>query len=310
VKEIVMAALLCGAVWAQKPDPSVVFEVASVKASPPMAVPGASGMRMAIRMGCSGGPGSPSPGQYTCTNAPVEILIREAFGLKPYQFNVETNISAPRYDIAAKVPQGATKEQMRTMLQNLLIERFKLAWHFEKKEMQVYDLVVGKNGPKLKESPPEEPKPAADAAPPRDGPPQQIKPTMGPDGFPVFPGQQRRNSSSMSMMANGGMKMSTNDSTMEQLANTLSSQIGRPVTDATGLKGKFDYTLTFTRENLAGPMGMMVGAGDAGAPPPPPSDAPTIFAAVQDQLGLKLEQKKGSVDMFVVDHVEKTPIEN
>jgi uncharacterized protein (TIGR03435 family) len=82
------------------------------------------------------------------------------------------------------------------------------------------------------------------------------------------------------------------------------------VTDATGLKGKFDYTLTFTRENLAGPMGMMVGGGDAGAPPPPSSDAPTIFAAVQDQLGLKLEQKKGSVDMFVVDHVEKAPIEN
>ena len=310
MKAVVLVAMLSGALLAQKPDPSVVFEVASVKPSPPMAVPGASGMRMPIRMGCSGGPGSQSPGQYTCTNAPIEILVREAFGLKPYQLNAEMNINAPRYDIAAKVPQGTTKEQMRTMLQNLLTERFKLAWHFEKKEMQVYDLVVGKNGPKLKESPPEEPKPAADAAPPGPGAPVQVKPTMGPDGFPVFPGQQRRNSASMSMMSNGGMKMTVTDSTIEQLANTLSSQIGRPVTDSTGIKGKYDYTLTFTRENLAGPMGMMVGGGEAGAPPPPPSDAPTIFAAVQDQLGLKLEQKKGSVDLFVVDHVEKSPIEN
>ena len=116
-----------------------------------------------------------------------------------------------------------------------------------------------------------------------------------------------RNSSSMMMMANGGTRMTNTDSSMEQLTRVLSNQIGRPVTDLTGLTGKFDYTLTFTRENSGPSISMSM---ESGAAPPPPSDAPTIFTAVQDQLGLKLEQKKGTVDIFILDHVEKNPTEN
>ncbi|MEO8368986.1 MAG: TIGR03435 family protein [Candidatus Solibacter sp.] len=299
---------------AQAPDPTVTFEVASVKVStPPPAANG--GMRMAMRIGCTGGPGSSSPGQYTCSNANVGVLIREAYNLKNYQlpnFNVS---DGNRYDIAAKIPAGSSKEQVRTMLQNLLAERFKLTYHLEKKEMQVYDLVLGKNGVKMKVSPPEEPPPTAAAGgpasppPPLDGPRQS--PPMGPDGFPVM--AARRNSSSISMMGNGGTRVSTNDATMQAITMFLSNQLGRPVTDNTGLTGKYDYVLTFSREGMegmGGPSITLTGVVGGVAGAPPPSDAPTIFAAVQEQLGLKLEQKKGSVDIFIVDHVEKNPVEN
>ncbi|MEO8593455.1 MAG: TIGR03435 family protein [Candidatus Solibacter sp.] len=313
MKAVVWGLFLCGLSFAQAPDPSMVFEVASIKVAPP---PEASPIgRVAMRMGCTGGPGTQSPGQYTCMNSPVSVLISQAFGLRAYQYPAVASGDGPRYNVSAKIPAGATKEQVQTMFKNLLIERFKLAYHFEKREMPVYDLVVGKNGSKLKPSP-EQPAPPPDGAPrgPAGGaggaPPGLARPTIGPDGFPVIPAG--RNSSSMFMMPNGGTRLTTSDSSMEQLVNMLTNQIGRPVVDATGLKGKYDYTLTFTRENLNanGPMAM-VGAGGTGeAPPPPPSDAPSIFSAVQDQLGLKLEQKKGAIDFFVMDHVEKNPIEN
>ena len=106
--------------------------------------------------------------------------------------------------------------------------------------------------------------------------------------------------------------MSASDSTVEQIVGILSNQLGRPVTDATGLKGKYDFTLTFTGDVPGGrgpSMSVSMDGGPAPAPPPE-SDAPTIFAAVQQQLGLKLEAKKGDVDIFVIEHVEKNPTEN
>ena len=299
---------------AQAPDPAITFEVASVKISPAPQTPSGDGRRMAMRIGCTGGPGTQSPGQYTCTNANVTVLIREAYNLKNYQLANFSVSDGNRYDINAKIPAGSTKEQVRTMLQNLLADRFKLAYHLEKKDMQVYELVVGKNGVKMKPSPPEEPPPAAGAGgpatAPADGP--RPAPAMGPDGFFILP--VRRNSSSISMMGNGGTRVSTTDATADAIAMFLSNQLGRPVTNNTGLTGKYDYVLTFSREGMEGMGGggMIVTAGPGGGPPPaqPPSDAPTIFAAVQEQMGLKLEQKKGSIDIFVIDHVEKNPTEN
>jgi uncharacterized protein (TIGR03435 family) len=223
-------------------------------------------------------------------------MARQAFGLKPYQLP-SASADAPKFDVAAKIPAGATKEQVQTMLQNLLAERFKLAYHYEQKEMQMYDLVVGKCGLKMKESPPEPP-PAADGAPP--APPAPVgKLTMGPDGFPVLPA--RRGMMSMMTTGNGGRRITVTDASMEQIASTLSGQLGQPVTDATGLKGKYDVTLTFSMDTPAMP------APQEGAPE---SDAPPIRTAVQEQLGLKLDAKKGAVDVFVIDHAEKMPTEN
>ena len=271
------------------------FDVASVKPSPPME---GTGMHS---MGCNGGPGTQSPGQYTCSNATLNMMVLQAFGLKPYQLSSALTDGA-KFDVAAKIPPGATKEQVRTMLQSLLAERFKLAYHYEKKEMQVYDLVVGKGGVKMKESPPEPP-PAADGAPSAPPPPPG-RMTTGPDGLPVFP--TRRNMASMYMGRDGVRRITVTDATMERVVSTLSSQLGQPVTDSTGLKGTYDFTLTFAADTAA----LSTSTPDGAAPGATEIDAPPILVAVQEQLGLKLEAKKGPVDVLVIDHAEKMPTEN
>ena len=319
------------AAWPQAPDPAVTFEVASIKVSPPMDTTG--GMRVAFRVGCNGGPGTSSPGQYVCSNATLGNLINQAFNLKSYQFN-QNAAGDIRYDITAKIPAGSTKEQVRMMLQNLLAERFKLAYHYDKKDSQVFELGIARNGPKMKESPPPDPAPAdgAQAAAVPPPPPGPIKLQPGPDGMPILP--TRRGGTNM-MMMNGRMRMQSNDMTMEALTNFISNQLGKPVTDVTGLQSKYDITLTFAPDNSPGmTMGMpggggtqmMVMATTAGGPPPPPpppgaaagpippggdtDPAPPLMMAVQQDLGLKLEQKKGTINLFVIDHVEKTPTEN
>jgi uncharacterized protein (TIGR03435 family) len=140
--------------------------------------------------------------------------------------------------------------------------------------------------------------------------------TVGKDGFPVLPG---RGATSI-MLMNGNARMTASKQSMATLAEMLSSQLDLPVVDMTGLAGNYDFTLYFSPEGLAG---MRL---PAGLPPPPPAaeggpgmpmasapDAqpgPNLFAAVQEQLGLKLEQRKGPVDLLVIDHLEKAPIEN
>jgi uncharacterized protein (TIGR03435 family) len=204
------------------------------------------------------------------------------------------------------------------MLQNLLAERFKLTLHREKKDLQMYALVVGKNGPKLKEL-------AQEAAPkeggPVDGPAATMgKLTMGRDGFPVLPAAAGGRGAMAMTMMNGNARMTANGQTMAGLAEMLSNQLDLPVVDMTGLTGKYDYTLYFAPEGLAG---MRLPGGLP--PPPPPGEAgggmpaanapdaqsnPNLFTALQEQLGLKLEQRKGPVDLLVIDHLEKAPIEN
>jgi len=114
----------------------------------------------------------------------------------------------------------------------------------------------------------------------------------------------------MSMaILNGRARMVSSEVTMSGLASQLSSQVGRPVKDATGLTGKYDIILSWLPDN-----------GRALPPPPPGAPAPagspeaesgpTIFSALQEQLGLRLEQKKGTVEILVVDKLEKTPTEN
>jgi uncharacterized protein (TIGR03435 family) len=222
------------------------------------------------------------------------------------------------------------------MLQTLLEERFKLTLHREKKDLPMYALVVGKNGPKLKESA-DDPvakdasAPAVGGAPPPPPPPAdghsgeaamgRIK--VGSDGFPKLPAGAPRGAI-MIMMTNGRFRLQTNKQSMAGLADMLSGQLDRPVVDLTGLKGNYDITLDYAPEEGSG-IGMriaMLGAaaplshagGGEGALPvastPDGQSGPSIFAALQEQLGLKLEAKKGPVDLLVIDHVEKVPTEN
>jgi uncharacterized protein (TIGR03435 family) len=281
------AAFAC-ALGAQTPDSQVVFEVASIKPSPP---PDPNGMTV----GSVGGPGSRDPGRFTAENFSMFNLVTYAYGIMRYQVTGPDWLDTERFHIAAKVPEGATKEQFKLMLQNLLIERFKLAVHRDRKEMQVYELVIAKNGPKLTESAgelPDEPVAGATGAAPRM--------TFGKDRLPELPpGRVPR----MVMTGRGARVRRVNES-MEGLAKMLEGQIGRPVTDATGLKRKYDFDLAWS------PRASALSAGRGDEPGLSDETGPTLLKAIEDQLGLKLELKKGSVEMLVIDHLERRPTEN
>jgi uncharacterized protein (TIGR03435 family) len=299
------------AAWAQTAENSPAFEVASVKPAAPI-----TGNRIQVML--RGGPGSSDPGQITYTNVTVKNVLTQAYGVKGFQISGPGWLDSGRYDIVAKLPRGATKAEFMAMLQNLLAERFKLTLHREKKDLQMYALVVGKNGPKLKEL-------AQEAAPkeggPVDGPAATMgKLTMGRDGFPVLPAAMAGRGGMAMTMMNGNARMTANGQTMAGLAEMLSGQLDLPVVDMTGLTGKYDYTLYFAPEGMAG---MRLPGGLP--PPPPPGEAgggmpaasapdaqsnPNLFTALQEQLGLKLEQRKGPVELLVIDHLERAPIEN
>ena len=298
--------------WAQTAETSPSFEVASVKPAAPIA---GNGIRVMLR----GGPGTPDPGQITYTNVTVKNVLTNAYGVKSFQISGPGWLDSERYDIVAKLPRGATKAEFMVMLQNLLAERFKLTLHREKKDLPMYALVVGKNGPKMKESVDDPAAPKAGG--PADGPAATMgRVAVGKDGFPVLPG---RGAASI-MLMNGNARMSASGQSMARLAEMLSSQLDLPVVDMTGLTGNYDFTLYFAPEGLAG---MRLPAGLPPPPPnaPPPGEAgpgmpaagapdaqsnPSLFAALQEQLGLKLEQRKGPVELLVIDHLEKVPIEN
>jgi len=245
-------------------------------------------------VGRQGGPGTGDPTRVTIRNYPLESLILDAYQVQTYQVtgpdwligNLDNfGPTALRYDVDARLPEGTTKEQFQLMLQNLLAERFKLALHHETKELPVYDLVVAKNGPKLTPTPPTPPAPPADPSRPA-APEPRMK--LGSDGYPVLGPE-----ASMAIMGSRARMRAVNE-TMAKFAGSLSAQLHMPVNDATGLSGAYDFTLSWElNEDAASASG-----------------EPTLPEALQLQLGLKLESKKGPTDILVIDRIEKVPTEN
>ena len=334
----VLAAWLCSLAHAQSANPKTAeakleFEVASIK---PSALPGAG----VIRLGQQGGPGSRDPGHVTYTFSTIRDLIVDAYSVKRNQVSGSPNrVDSERFDIVAKVPAGATKEQVKIMLQNLLAERFKLALHRETKELPIYALVLAAKGPKLKDSTASDTPPTSDsqseegrvaksgtqdAAPPLRLPPRLGIRGMriGPDGCPETSPMGTGAGRTFTMMTPNGECMISNDQTMDGLANELSSRFDRPVIDQTGLKGKYNLRLRYDAASMPGGRGGRMSKDTKDDPGPGPvggdsgngvaldGDPPSIFNAVQEQLGLKLEGKKGPVVLLVIDHVEKTPTRN
>jgi len=280
-----LAALLllaASAPSAEKPE----FEVATIRPAPPM---GAG----PVTVGCTGGPGTKDPGLFTCRSMSLSNLVTLAFHIEFYRLSAPDWMTpmSPLFDLSAKIPPNATKEQFEAMLQNLLADRFRLAVHHETREMTLLTLVVAKNGPKFKEAvatPP--PAPGVDTTRPADLP---ARPTLDKDGYPAFTGRP------MSTFMNGRARLYQPRMTMQALATRLSHQLRAPVADATGLAGQYEIGLYWV--------------SDAPLRAPPQADVdpgPTLSQALQEQLGLRLESKKGPVDFLGVDHAEKTPADN
>jgi uncharacterized protein (TIGR03435 family) len=271
IRAVILSLVTFLAINAQTPQ----FEVVSIKVAPP---PDGRGMRVSSQ----GGPGSKDPGLYTCENCQISGIIQDAYKLQSYQFSGQSWMDEARFMISAKVPEGATHDQFRQMLQNMLLERFKLTSHHEKKEMAAFDLVVARNGPKIKEAKPgEEPEPA------KFGPMKKDE-----NGYPILPASRQP----MMMAVKGGFSTERFvDETMEMFAEMLADRLAGPVNDATGLKGKYDFELRWIQD---------------GGVPREDSPGVTLLQAIQEQLGLKVQKTKSMVDIFVVDHLEKTPTEN
>jgi uncharacterized protein (TIGR03435 family) len=289
------------------------FEVASIK---PAAMPTPDGRGRVAIGGPSGGPGSKDPGRVRYPFTTIRNLMTIAYDVKDFQISGPGTIDSERFEVTATMPPETTKQQFAVMMQHLLEERFGLKVHRETRELPMYSLTVAKGGPKMTESKVDA---AANADP--NGAPLPLPPggpKIGPDGFPILPVGGR--AGLFMIMMPGRSRLTAQQQTMQDLANRLSQQLARPVTDATGLTAKYDFVLTFSNEGITGLMG-----GMAPPPPPPPGGGaggpdnvfvpqgdppPDVFHAVQSQLGLKLDAKKGPVETIVVDKVEKTPTEN
>lgn len=236
-----------------------------------------------------GGPGTADPTRLTISNFPLVSIVAEAYDLKFYQMTYPEWMFFERFNIAANVPSGATKEDVRVMLQHMLAERFKLKAHRQSKEMQAFGMVVGKNGVKFKESP-ETP------ATPEEDPPSRATGGLKSDdeGYPILPpGAIMAIKGDLARLR--GAKMS-----MADLAVQLTGQMRRPVVDETGLSGKYDFTLSWNARLASGA-------------PPRPDGADvglTLPEALEQQLGLKLQSKKTTIEMLVIDSAEKSPTEN
>jgi uncharacterized protein (TIGR03435 family) len=299
------------------PAHPVAFEVASIKPSAPLDARQAMTGQQRVGMKVDGD-------RMDIANLSLADLVRTAYRVKPYQIAAPDWMKRQRFDIVAKLPEGASHDQVPEMLKELLAQRFKLAVHRETKEHLVYALVVGKNGPKLVEAP-------LDTAPPT-GPATPKAPGSGSgpvelssDASSLMISGERTGPIRLSQ-GPGGMRLEAQNATMAALAEILSRILDRPAVDMTGLKGVYQLTLNLSMQDMhamvqaAGvmPPGPGTGGGEMphrmGADAPggtPGSDAPasSVFENIQ-QLGLKLEARKAPMEMIVVDHLEKVPTEN
>jgi len=239
-----------------------------------------------MNVGSDGGPGTSRPERYTAENLDFAGLVMYAYDIKRFQISGPEWLRTERYNVNAIVSRNATREQFRLMLQNLLAERFGLKVHWENREMPIYELAVAKNGPKLGKTNP-------------DG--------RAPDGFPSLPQGNAPLTMMMSTSNGPAMALRGHDETAEGLASMLSHQVNFPVRNATGLQGKYDFTLYWlvrpTRQLISAALADPNGWKD----PEAGSAGPTLFEAIQEQLGLRLQAKKGLVPVLVVDRVDKKP---
>jgi uncharacterized protein (TIGR03435 family) len=219
---------------------------------------------------------------FTATCLPLKFLIKEAYGIEEDQISGAPNwVSSEAYDIEAKVDgadaaelERLSNDQRKLMLQSFLGDRFKLKIHWETRQLPILALVIAKNGPKLQEAKP-------------DTYPNGIK---GPDGKPE---------GHAGPMMWGRGRLTGQGIEIAALVPPLTQQLGRIVQDKTGIKGKYDVELRWTDDVAASPEGG----------PPSDSSGPSIFTAIEEQLGLRLDSQRAPVDVLMIDHIEK-PSEN
>jgi uncharacterized protein (TIGR03435 family) len=225
-----------------------------------------------------GGSRSINPEFVTLMGVPLKPVLMEAFKVKSDQIAGPSWLETDCFSISGKVPEGGSRDQISAMLQALLIERLKLATHMEYRERPGYALIVDKGGPKVKQ----------------DDPKANF---MGSNAGLMFYGAP----------GHGALK---GVMTMATLAANLSTKGYGPVQDRTGLAGSYDVDLSWDAasnvEGTGGNTTSPVGGGSVGVPEPKGS----LFTALRESLGLKLERQQLQVQFLVIDHIERTPTAN
>src|SRR5665213_710463 len=304
------------------------FEVASIKPSAPLDMAKMAAAMQNGQMPKIGAHVDADRAEYTYLD--LKSLISLAYGVKPYQITGPDWMANTRFDIVAKLPDKATKADAPKMLQTLLEDRFKLTIHRTSAEHPVLALVVGKGGPKMKEST-EVPVALDESAPLKEG--QMMTETPdGPARMTILkPGSAVVDLGTKGKIAYGldpatmTMHMDASMMTMAGFADMLTqfSQMtgggaaSPQIVDMTGLKGYYQATIDFSLADLIAMMrsrGMDIpGAPGAGAPAAgaaiDPDGKSSLIEAVQS-LGLKMESRKAMVEQLVIDHIEKTPTDN
>jgi uncharacterized protein (TIGR03435 family) len=239
--------------------------------------------------------GRPSDDGISVTNFPLQFLISAAFGVTNDRIEgLPGWISSDRFDINAKMEPAVADalKKLNTddrrvvqqhMLQSLFAERCELKFHRETKELPTFTLVLGKNGPKFKES----------------------KPGDAPEGGIKVPDGKGGNGS---MVVGEKGLLQFRGLPITFLVQILSTQLGRTVVDKTGLTGKYDYSWQFVPSaalirQFGGATPDSASGNSSGIPSDP--DGTDLFTAVAEQLGLKLESGKGPVEIIVIDHIQK-----
>jgi uncharacterized protein (TIGR03435 family) len=263
----------------QSPSQSVRFEAATIKP----ADPGGRGFIGGACHGTDSPPTSgflpvapPALGRCRFTTMTLKMLIQQAYGLRgdspaPDADDMVSGgpgwASSDRYDIEAKAESPTTVQNMMVMVQTLLTDRFKLKFHPGTKDLSGFVLLVAKDGPKM----------------------------MPANGDEEKPGISRIDRSRPWTGRNVPMKW---------LTRFLSSAVDKPVADETGLAGTYNFTLTFTSPENTG-LGAMIARlppeVQAQIPGRPDPNGPSIFTALQEQLGLRLESRKVPSETIIID---------
>ncbi len=236
-------------------------------------------------------------GYFRATNLPLIVYLIFAYkiGANEYsslQSELPKWAAAEQFDIQARADGNPSKDQMRLMLQSLLADRFKLAVHFETRQLPVFGLALikpGKMGPQLSQHSETPPCPDVVSLPAGSAVPVLAS------GLPAICGVLSRGGDA----APGHIHLSGRNITMSVIGSDLGyvAQRGRPVIDRTGLSGTFDFIADWIPDSTA-PL-------TPGTEPPPEQSGPTFLEALKDQLGLKLEPQTGPVDVLAIDHVEE-----
>jgi len=213
-----------------------------------------------------------SPGSVDIRNFTLRNCVQWAYDVKDFQVTGPDWTGTERFDVMAKTAGPASDAQLRLMLRTLLADRFKLAFHRETKELPIYALIIGKNGPKL-------------------------TPSQGPGDADFKPGKT------------GKLTITLTHTSMAKFAELISNPLQRPVVDMTGLEGGFDFTVDVSRYFNADAE-KREGSDATPRLNPPNSVTDALTMALQEQLGLKLEARKSPIDMIVIDHAEKAPTGN